>query len=167
MLDIHLGADRGTAGEIPLGDVDVDAIFLPLAVEPVIAPVAHVRVPVLEQLAVQIPLLPHHSRLEKPIAATPIQEADLRIEVPPDLNDAREVAPGTRLVAEPRAVRLRVAVGAGRGGGGAPPVDRPGIANADAPVHAGDAIPVSRVRRRRALHGDHANVRAGGALPLE
>src|SRR5213592_578928 len=132
MLNVHLGAAHRPAGERPLGDVDVDAIFLPIAVEPVIAPVADVRVPIFEPRDARVPFLPHHRRLVKPVTAAAIQKPHLGIEVAPDLDDAREVAPGARLVPEPRAVRRRIAVGAGRGRCRAPPVDRPRVADADA-----------------------------------
>src|SRR5438552_18986988 len=125
MLDVHLGADQRPAGARTLVDVDVDAIFLPIAVEPVITAVPEVRVPILEPRDARVALLPHHGRLVKPVAAAAIQEPHLGIEVAPDLDDAREVAPGTRLVPESRAVRRRVAVGAGRGRCRAPPVDGP------------------------------------------
>src|SRR6266516_2360241 len=113
VLDIHLGTEVGATRRVPLGDVDVDAIFLPIAVEPVVAAIADVRVPVLEPRALRQPFLPHHRRLIKPVAATAIQETHLGVEAAPDLDEPREVVPRTRLVTEPRAVRARVAVAAG------------------------------------------------------
>src|SRR6266481_3793252 len=115
MLDIHFGANHGPAGERPFGDVEVDAIFLPKTVEPVITPVADVRMPLLDQRAAGIPLDPHHGRLIKAIPAGAIQKPHLRIEVPPDLDDPRQIVPRASLVREPRAVSGRISVATGCG----------------------------------------------------
>src|SRR5881394_2631106 len=61
-------------------------------------------VPILEPRDAGEPLLPHHGPLVEPIAAAAVQESHLGIEAAPDLDDAREVAPRTRLVTEARAV---------------------------------------------------------------
>src|SRR2546423_13905608 len=124
------------------------------------------RVPIFEPRDARVALLPHHRRLVKPVAAAAIQKPHLGIEVPADLDDAREVAPGTRLVPEPRAVRRRVAVGAGGGGCRAPPVDRPRVAGADAAVEAVHPGPRFPLRRGPPPRRGGAPARAGGPLAL-
>src|SRR5256885_13473444 len=96
-----------------------------------------------------------------------IEESYLRVEVAPHLDDARDIAPGAGLVAHARAGRSGFAIETGPRRSGAPPVDRPRVANADAAVEAVHAVPVSGCGCRHALHGDHANARPGRELALQ
>ena len=113
MLDIDLGADAATIGELYLGQVEMDAPFLPVAVQPVIAAVVHMRNPLLHDRDARETLLPLDARFDVAIAAPAIEEADLRIEVAPHLDDARDITPGAGLLAQPHAIRGRIAVGPG------------------------------------------------------
>src|SRR5438046_8819495 len=99
----------------------MDAALLPVAVQPIIAAVVHVRDPLLEQRDAREALLPHEARLVIAISAPAIEEADLRIEVAPHLDDARNVAPGAGLVSQARAVRRGVGAGARAWRGLCPP----------------------------------------------
>src|SRR6185437_15324071 len=108
--------------------------------------------------------LPHHTGLEVAIAAASIQESDLRIERAADLDESRHVAPVLRLVTQPRAVCGGVPIRAWLPRGRAPPVDGPGIANADPAVDAVHAVPVVRVAGGHALNADDADARARGEL---
>src|SRR5213078_2614401 len=122
------------------------------------------RNPLLHDRDARQTLLPLDARFDIAISAPAIEEADLRIEVAPHLDDARDVAPGAGLVSQARAVRRGVAAGTRACRGRAPPVDRPRVPNADASVQAVHAVPVSGLRGRHALHGDDADARSRSEL---
>ena len=155
MLDVDLGAEPAAVGELHLGHVDMDASLLPVAVEAVIAAVVHVWNPLFQQRDGREALLPHESRFVIAISAPAIEESDLGVEVAPHLDDARDIAPRAGFVAHARAVRSGIAIGAGPRRSGAPPIDRPRVANPDAAVEAVYAVPVSGFGGGDALHGDH------------
>src|SRR5207247_1529751 len=153
VLDVDLGAQAAPVRELDLGQVEMDAALLPVAVQPIIAAVVHVRDPLLEQRDAREALLPHDACFVITISAPAIEEADLRLEVAPHLDDARDVAPGAGLVSQARAVRPGAAVRTRHGRGRAPPVERPRVPNADASVEAVHAVPISGLRSRHPLHG--------------
>src|SRR5438876_12396962 len=85
--------------KLHFAQIEVDPPLLPVPVQPVVAAVVHVRDPLLEQRYARHALLPHDGSFVIAIAAAAIEEADLRIERAPYLDDTRDVTPGAGLVA--------------------------------------------------------------------
>src|SRR5258706_582167 len=104
MLDVDLGTDDPAVREIELGHVDVQAPFLPEAIERVVAAIVDVRDPLLDPRYAREALLPHAADFVVAIPAAAIEEADLGIETRADLDKPRGVVPVLRLIADARAV---------------------------------------------------------------